>query len=490
MDNYGYDEELWSPGGDDESTSEMQDDDNDDDDESMSELQDDEDDAVFAYVDDEGYQFTRREDDEKQNITSIPAFTLEDYETLTTDCDRVAAPRLNARLRTEHDEYRRIYREFTGNDAGALAFFKRNIKQKRYLDTGTASRAIFMVGSMRLAETVIPVLMKAGYDDTKDNSLLAERFIYKYVVNQLFDNRCTPHLSPALMLFSAPRAALNERGIPDDASVHRREAFIGSTGASLERSHVMVAPRGGVSLEDNTELMYEWEDLSIVLLQILHTLLCFRDVGLMHHDLHLGNILVEYSDVPRTSKYVLNVYDRIVEVTSHFECKIIDFDMAAKVNTLYSECAVENKRLVLQSERGRSFCTHGRGACNKYVRTFDWISLLGFIAEEVGTAHDKHLSMFVNMDLLRTITPENGYYPPYPCRAPDRNSMCQVIPPEHFQCIDEEDAIFVLAREIVRAHDGEEGFGMHELGDTLRSYCDDESLYMRPLMLHNVRPCD
>lgn len=67
-----------------------------------------------------------------------------------------------------------------------------------------------------------------------------------------------------------------------------------------------------------------------VLCQILFTLLCFQKIGLVHGDLHVGNILVTYLDTPQNLLYSLGPQKDSYSFSTNFFVRIMDFGMSGK----------------------------------------------------------------------------------------------------------------------------------------------------------------
>jgi len=110
-----------------------------------------------------------------------------------------------------------------------------------------------------------------------------------------------------------------------------------------------------------------WERIGAPLFQVMYTLLCFQRVGLMHNDLHLGNIFVDTHPVAisRTYTYMSTTKkQRTVTVTSPYTVRMFDFDRGAKTKTKHSSSVVRNTNL----EGG--MC-EAFGACNTFNNFFD-----------------------------------------------------------------------------------------------------------------------
>jgi hypothetical protein len=106
-----------------------------------------------------------------------------------------------------------------------------------------------------------------------------------------------------------------------------------------------------------------------LLFQVAYTLMCFKDVGLMHNDLHSGNVFVTL--LPRSVERTYMISKRrSVTVRSRVFVQIFDFDFASKHATRYDSCAFRNTTL------DTFFCHGKRPICNKYTESYDILRFL------------------------------------------------------------------------------------------------------------------
>ena len=84
---------------------------------------------------------------------------------------------------------------------------------------------------------------------------------------------------------------------------------------------------------------FEYENLLIILFQIMYTLKCFQQIGLKHNDLHFGNIIIEQRKNPividkdnnTINKYIIG--DKEYNIPNvNYTVKIFDFDLSEKFN--------------------------------------------------------------------------------------------------------------------------------------------------------------
>lgn len=110
-----------------------------------------------------------------------------------------------------------------------------------------------------------------------------------------------------------------------------------------------------------------WERIGAPLFQIMFTLLCFQRVGLMHNDLHTGNIFLDTHPRPVSRTYTFvgpGKKERTVTVTSPHTARIYDFDRGAKTKTSHHPKVIRNTNL------DGGMC-EAFGACNTFNYFFD-----------------------------------------------------------------------------------------------------------------------
>jgi len=127
-----------------------------------------------------------------------------------------------------------------------------------------------------------------------------------------------------------------------------------------KKVRILLTERGtGSTLLQWNDSDYEWV---CVLVQLLFCLAYFEDIGLMHHDLHLGNVLVEKTDKAVT--YNLKISKtKFVKFTCNHIVKIYDFDRATVRKTKHQNISSDNSLLNLLCNR--------LGTCNKFTIGWD-----------------------------------------------------------------------------------------------------------------------
>lgn len=113
---------------------------------------------------------------------------------------------------------------------------------------------------------------------------------------------------------------------------------------NFNNAQIILTERGGgMSLEDAISAIQggklknlNEEDWIAIFMQTVFCLAFFEDIGIMHHDLHLGNIWLDKTD--QKVRYVLgiNKESKPIVVVTDYIVKIYDFDNAAVLETPYS----------------------------------------------------------------------------------------------------------------------------------------------------------
>ena len=111
-----------------------------------------------------------------------------------------------------------------------------------------------------------------------------------------------------------------------------------------------------------------------VLFQLAYLLVVFEDLGIMHNDLHQGNIFVGVLPKPRRLSFCVTSGRSLVLDITYF-VRVFDFDRSVKKSTVYNTLEVHNNDL-------KNFCIPF-GQCDKFTKNFDWFTVLfalyGFI---------------------------------------------------------------------------------------------------------------
>lgn len=80
-----------------------------------------------------------------------------------------------------------------------------------------------------------------------------------------------------------------------------------------------------------------------ILFQVFYTLAVFKDVGLLHNDLHAGNVRIATFEKP--VEYYYRVHNKLYRIYSKYQARIFDYDHGAKVPTKYNALELQNSNL-------------------------------------------------------------------------------------------------------------------------------------------------
>lgn len=109
--------------------------------------------------------------------------------------------------------------------------------------------------------------------------------------------------------------------------------------------------------------------LEDVFFQLSFALLCFKEYGVMHNDLHVGNVFVE--ELSGSERLVVHIstgrwHERLVR----FKITIFDFDHANVQKTNFNSTSISNPLLEYEEPPLRSLCAT-QGECNTFRSNFD-----------------------------------------------------------------------------------------------------------------------
>ena len=133
------------------------------------------------------------------------------------------------------------------------------------------------------------------------------------------------------------------------------------------QSQIMMCERGGGhSLFDAIDRnLVNSQDLGFVFLEVLFCLGFFEDIGIVHHDLHLGNVWLDRSD--KIFKYTLHIHKTLppIEFVTNILVKIYDFDHSIVTQTQYNSSIVQGQ-VVNRMLDANGLCA-AVGECNNYA---------------------------------------------------------------------------------------------------------------------------
>ena len=123
----------------------------------------------------------------------------------------------------------------------------------------------------------------------------------------------------------------------------------------FEKAQIMVSERGGghslfdtiafIRQNSREAQVFSEEDWIAIFMQVMFCLAYFEELGIMHHDLHLGNVWLDQTDeIVHYSLYITKNANPIVFNTRYI-VKIYDFDHATIVESKYRKGSNENTLL-------------------------------------------------------------------------------------------------------------------------------------------------
>lgn len=161
----------------------------------------------------------------------------------------------------------------------------------------------------------------------------------------------------------------------------------------VTRSQLLVLERGtGRKLE-----AYASKDANnwwAIVLQTLFALAYFEDVGVMHHDLHSGNVWVDDTE-PTT--YVLQVSKKqTITFTARVMAKLYDFDHGSKSGTRYAPSKLHNRLL-------EGLCNFD-GECNTFAPGRDFAQFAWWVTRlsNAPAVVKEWIATVVSPDFLRS----------------------------------------------------------------------------------------
>ena len=251
----------------------------------------------------------------------------------------------------------------------------------KILSKTSLSDVIICFGTLFDTEVVLKISYKSL--DAEDNSLAIETGIYSKLVPRLMTY--TPNLVAFVgyaacgdFIASFPRKNKFTREIVKQTS---QIPFVEDvTRYDYSKATLLVTQKaGGDTLKDWLcgAVFAAWssqeQDLFLkdVLLQVAYTLVVFEDAGLMHNDLHHGNIFIEELQTPMEYSVQIGP-EYTVRRPLHFFVRIFDFDRSAKSATKHFSGVYHNTLL-------SSYYCKNLGECNAFRVNVDWFTVMANI---------------------------------------------------------------------------------------------------------------
>ncbi len=248
------------------------------------------------------------------------------------------------------------------------------------LKTNSKSGAFFVTGTKNETEAGTKnepqgIIAKISFHETKDfgdkdNSLKVEAEIYKH----LKANNICPNLVEPLEIFDTCQSESLKNNLLGNAR-NAFDTFLNKKNLRTDRyqtkmCRVIILKRSaGTTLSEFFKKSPGITEkiLADVLFQVAGALLQFQRIGLMHNDLHTGNIFIE-----KTNETEIK-YEEKTRTVSHF-IRIYDFDRAAKVQKLPDDKIVITNNLIkteIQKNTKKNKSQKNEGS-NQFKEFLDW----------------------------------------------------------------------------------------------------------------------
>ena len=174
---------------------------------------------------------------------------------------------------------------------------------------------------------------------TTMDGLYYERLIYEKVATPLVGLQVTPCVVPFIAYIrvnnrydKCDKIKKKSKDTQEICSAIGRSNFHPK---NLSHGHALVTEGStGNTLydwvkESSTSMHITDSDIEEVMFQLIYTLQCFSEIGLLHNDLHSGNVFVDINDSYKELTFVVSS-KKIRTMTPRYLLKIYDFDRSTK----------------------------------------------------------------------------------------------------------------------------------------------------------------
>lgn len=271
-------------------------------------------------------------------------------------------------------------------DIGSI--FTRGTKIVTSLEKQTGSYTVIILGQLQISKSIFgeenvnrEIAVKVSFRNITgwDNSLEIERAVYRNVTSPLIMGKNTPHLMLYVGTFECHDFAPQYTNIHTEkvaqnlmAEINHLKRLDDDNEYDWNSMFLLVLERGrGQSLDKWMLQSRSWAEWQVVLYQIIYTLACFGEVGLMHNDLKPPNIYID-PIAPQRFAYLVDPASRYMhQMTARWTCKIYDFDTATKWSTRYNSGKMTNTRL-------DGYMCKTYGMCNRQNAFFDLFVIMRY----------------------------------------------------------------------------------------------------------------
>ena len=170
--------------------------------------------------------------------------------------------------------------------------------------------------------------------------MIIETNIYKCIINKFLENKITPHIISFInikQIHNFENMMKNDKSpimkqIQKQATVIKQKDYL----YDLDTATFLLLELGSGYELGSIYSKLTPVDIKIVIFQTLYTLYNFALIGLLHNDLHLGNIMIDILDKPATFIYFTdeNTY---YSIETKYMAKIFDFDFSYYCNKVMDE---------------------------------------------------------------------------------------------------------------------------------------------------------
>lgn len=199
-------------------------------------------------------------------------------------------------------------------------------------------------------------------DNSSDKTALSNQYIKAEgeiyaITNKLLNGSFTPNIASMLLNLECPTGSFYDNIIVQSkrADLKLKDYFSSQGGTNWQlksyKIFILELLQGSVTLDEfltSIDQIYDGanfeDDLQAIMVQIAYTLECFKRIGLVHNDLHSGNIFIEKLDQPTNFNYVITDgadpnYIKNINVVTRYFVRIFDFDRS------FIEDSVASKKL-------------------------------------------------------------------------------------------------------------------------------------------------
>ena len=248
----------------------------------------------------------------------------------------------------------------------------------------TSTNSIMCGGHDQMNNNIVAKITAPYIDSSFDNSAFVEQQLNIFLTTIV--SEYTPHIIPLVHHGQCIKflEAINRFQQVDHATIQYLKTslhIIGQNELLNSNDLIVIITKHDI----NKKSLREWlqqEYISMddidkkifmddILFQIAYTLLVFQDFGIIHNDLHTGNIMIAHTSVPSNLRYDIDS-DTSVQRSSRYSVSIGNFSRGSKVSTSLESNTLLNT--LLESSNCKRF-----GECNEFRYCSDWYRVIADI---------------------------------------------------------------------------------------------------------------